>query len=89
MKSKINPMQTDESVIYPFMNAARCGAKTRTGTPCKSPAVQNQKRCRMHGGTNKGAPVGNSNSLKNGFTTKETKQLRKAVKELLKACTSD
>ena len=84
MKSKINAMQTDSSVIYPFMGSVRCGAKTRQGTACQSPAVRSRKRCRMHGGTNKGAPADNSYALKNGFTTKEAKQLRKAVKELLK-----
>jgi hypothetical protein len=29
--------------------AARCGAKTRRGTSCQSPAMRNG-RCRMHGG---------------------------------------
>jgi len=84
MKSEINAMQTDDSVRYPFMCSDRCGAKTRQGTPCQSPAVRNRLRCRMHGGKNNGAPVNNSNALKNGFTTKEAKQLRKAVKMLLK-----
>lgn len=77
-------MQTDNAVIYPFMGSARCGAKTRQGTACQSPAVHGRRRCRMHGGTNKGAPAENSYALTNGFTTKEAKQLRKAVKELFK-----
>ncbi|MEO1573205.1 MAG: HGGxSTG domain-containing protein [Bacteroidota bacterium] len=29
---------------------ARCGAKTRTGSPCKNPSVRGHRRCRMHGG---------------------------------------
>ena len=29
--------------------APRCGAKTRSGCPCKGPAMKNG-RCRMHGG---------------------------------------
>jgi hypothetical protein len=33
--------------------ARRCGAKTRQGSPCKSPAMENG-RCRMHGGTSTG-----------------------------------
>ena len=33
--------------------APRCGAKTRLGCPCKSPAMGNG-RCRMHGGTSTG-----------------------------------
>lgn len=76
-------MQTDDLVIYPFMSANRCGAKTRRGSLCQSPAVRNRLRCRMHGGKNNGAPIGNSNALKNGFTTKEAKQLKKSVKKLL------
>lgn len=35
------------------MNAPRCGAKTRSGTPCKGPAMANG-RCRMHGGKSTG-----------------------------------
>src|SRR5207302_2378854 len=29
--------------------ASMCGAKTRRGTPCQSPAVRGKRRCRMHG----------------------------------------
>jgi hypothetical protein len=36
-----------------FHNCKRCGAKTRAGTPCKSPAMHNA-RCRMHGGKSTG-----------------------------------
>jgi len=32
---------------------ARCGAKTRKGMPCQSPAMPNG-RCRMHGGASTG-----------------------------------
>ena len=28
----------------------RCSAKTRTGCPCRAPAIRGKKRCRMHGG---------------------------------------
>jgi hypothetical protein len=31
-------------------HAPRCGARTRKGLPCGSPAVRGRKRCRMHGG---------------------------------------
>ena len=31
----------------------RCGARTRAGTPCRSPAMPNG-RCRMHGGASTG-----------------------------------
>jgi len=44
-----------------------CGAKTRTGAPCKNTAILANGRCRMHGGTNTGAPANNTNSVKHGF----------------------
>ena len=33
----------------------RCGAKTRSGTPCRSWPVRGRRRCRMHGGRSTGA----------------------------------
>jgi glucans biosynthesis protein len=47
-------------------SAPRCLARTRKGTECQSPAVSGKRRCRMHGGTNPGAPVGNQNARKHG-----------------------
>jgi len=47
-------------------DAPRCGARTRAGTECQSPAVSGKRRCRMHGGTNPGAPIGNRNARKHG-----------------------
>jgi len=40
--------------------APRCGAKTRRGTACQSPAMPNG-RCRIHGGTSPGGPRGEAN----------------------------
>src|SRR5215831_15357247 len=39
--------------------APRCGAKTRSGAPCRAPAMRSKKtgqytRCRMHGGASTG-----------------------------------
>lgn len=36
-----------------FSKAPRCGAKTRSGTPCQAPAMKNG-RCRLHGGKSTG-----------------------------------
>jgi uncharacterized protein YjcR len=70
----------------PMMNSARCGAKTRKGRPCKSPAVHDKKRCRMHGGAEgSGAPIGNKNALKNGFYTKEAIEERKQLNEMMRS----
>ena len=72
--------------IRAMLHSPRCGARTRSGRPCKSPAVQDKKRCRMHGGAEgSGAPKGNQNALKNGRYTKEKMQCRKELRELLQA----
>lgn len=44
---------------------AQCGAKTRSDHLCRSQAMPNG-RCRMHGGSNKGAPKANKNAAKPG-----------------------
>src|SRR5690242_5771093 len=62
-----NPMQPDQ-----LANAPRCLARTRKGTECQSPAVSGKRRCRMHGGTNPGAPKGNRNAWKHGARSAET-----------------
>ena len=69
----------------PMLSSARCGAKTRNGEPCKSPAVRGKKRCRMHGGARgSGAPRGNKNALKHGRYTSEAIEERRQVRELLR-----
>ena len=77
---------THKRNTIPMVNSTRCGAKTRKGLPCKSPAVHGKKRCRMHGGAEgSGAPVGNKNALKSGFYTKEAIEKRKQCKEMIKS----
>ena len=44
---------------------ALCGAKTRSGEPCKRHAIPGSKRCKLHGGKSTGAP-GNKNAAKPG-----------------------
>lgn len=70
---------------FAYFNSPRCGAKTRKGTPCKSPAVRSKKRCRMHGGAKgSGAPGKNKNALKHGFTTQHAKNERKEVLTIIR-----
>lgn len=84
MNNEINPMQR-EQFDYHFLRSPRCGAKTRQATACRSPAVKNKKRCRMHGGTKgSGAPLGSQNALKHGCHTNEVKQIKRAVRLVLK-----
>jgi hypothetical protein len=75
-KSENNPMRAA------FLNAPRCGAKTRKGTACLGPAMPNG-RCRMHGGKSTGAPKGNQNALKHGRFSSEAIAQRQYVRELI------
>jgi len=74
---KINPMQS------PSPTPRRCGARTRRGTPCPTPAMPNG-RCRMHGGRSPGAPKGNRRALKQGRYTAEAKARRRVIAALLR-----
>ncbi|WP_448583006.1 HGGxSTG domain-containing protein [Thermaurantiacus sp.] len=47
----------------------------RRGGACQTPAVKGRKRCRMHGGTNPGAPRGNRNAWKHGARCAEVEAL--------------
>lgn len=68
----------------PMLASPRCGAKTRSGTPCLSPAVKGKLRCRMHGGAYlSGAPLGNQNALKHGHYSLEAMEFRALVRTLL------
>jgi uncharacterized protein YjcR len=69
----------------PMLLSPRCGAKTRSGKPCKSPAVDGKKRCRMHGGApGSGAPRGNKNAVKHGLYTREAIAQRRQLGELVR-----
>jgi hypothetical protein len=65
----------------PMLSSQRCGAKTRSGKPCRSPAVHGKRRCRMHGGaTGSGAPRGNKNAQKHGLYTREAIAQRRQLR---------
>lgn len=69
----------------PMMASQRCGAKTRSGEPCRSPAVSGKERCRMHGGAKgSGAPKGNQNALKHGLYTRETMAERRELNRMIR-----
>ncbi len=73
----------------PMRYSPRCGAKTRSGKPCQSPAVSGRRHCRMHGGADgSGAPKGNKNALKTGLYTREAITERKALRKLIRASMS-
>jgi hypothetical protein len=61
--------------------ASRCGARTRTGHPCRQAAVTGRPRCRMHGGAKgSGGPKADRNgNFKHGLWSRESVELRKAM----------
>jgi hypothetical protein len=81
-KVRVDPMHKQP---LPMHQSPRCGARTRQGSPCRSPAVQGRGRCRMHGGAaGSGAQAGNKNALKHGRYTRELIEFRRTVRELLR-----
>ncbi len=72
--------------VGPMMASERCGARTRAGGACLSPAVSGRRRCRMHGGAmGSGAPKGNGNALKTGLYTAERLAMRRQVGLIMRA----
>ena len=74
-----NPMQRRS----PMHLSPRCGARTRSGSPCRSPAVKGKRRCRMHG-VYAGPSRGNRNAWKHGGRSGEMLRLLRQMSELLR-----
>jgi hypothetical protein len=68
----------------PMLASRRCGAKTRSGGACRSPAMHGRKRCRLHGGApGSGAPNANQNARKHGLFTRGALAERRQIQVLL------
>ncbi|QPF89895.1 HGGxSTG domain-containing protein [Bradyrhizobium commune] len=68
----------------PMLASRRCGATTRSGEACRSPAARGKTRCRMHGGApGSGAPRGNRNARKHGLFARDAIAERREIKGLL------
>jgi hypothetical protein len=68
----------------PMLASPRCGAKTRSGRACRSPAAHGKKRCRMHGGAQgSGAPMSNQNARKHGLFTRDAIAERRRIRAVL------
>src|SRR5882757_5062796 len=69
-------------------SAPRCGAQTRQGRACQSPAMAN-RRCRMHGGTSTGPRTAEGLARsrrarwKHGLYSGKTRAEHRRVRELL------
>ena len=77
----IHPAQEPEQL----RQAARCGAKTRSETPCRSPAVTGRRRFRMHGGApGSSGPKGSHNgNYKHGQYTAEAIASRRWLRQYI------
>jgi glucans biosynthesis protein len=65
--------------------AMRCGAKTRSGKPCKGPVVRGRKRCRMHGGAKgSGAQLGNQNARIHGYYSRAAVRERQMARVMVR-----
>ena len=76
-------MQRATPERLPMHLSPRCGARTRNGHPCQSPAMPNG-RCRMHGGKSPGAPRGNAYARKHGRYSAEAIARRRELAALLR-----
>jgi glucans biosynthesis protein len=78
--------QSVERRLANLRRAARCGAKTRAGTPCQSPAIRGRRRCRLHGGLSPGAPRGLKNgNYKNGEWTADAIEEHQWLRSLVRS----
>jgi hypothetical protein len=76
---------THKRKTTPMLASPRCGARTRMGASCRSPAVGGKKRCRMHGGAKgSGAPKNNQNAVKHGTYTKEAFRQRAEMRGIFR-----
>src|SRR3546814_2077684 len=65
-------------------SAPRVLAQTRSRTECQSPTVKGKRRCRMHGGTNPGAPKGNRNARKHGGSSATALAAARYLREIVR-----
>ncbi len=78
--------QDVETRLGNLRRAARCGAKTRAGSPCQRPAIRGRRRCRLHGGLSPGAPRGFKNgNFKNGDWTADAIKERQWLRSLVRS----
>ena len=93
-RRKRHSLLNNNNPPFYLTNAPRCGAKTRKGTPCKSPAMKNG-RCRMHGGkstgpkTLEGLERSRRANWKHGYYSQEASEERRMLRQLLKMYKED
>jgi hypothetical protein len=85
MKIDNDPMHPSAEPVV-LRRAPRCGARTRKGNLCRSPAVRGKRRCRMHGGAaGSGGPTGERNgNYRHGRYAKEHLTTMQALRKLIR-----
>jgi uncharacterized protein YjcR len=68
---------------YPRTEHPNVGARTRSGKPCRSPAMRGKRRCRMQA-AGSGAPLGNKNAFRHGHYSAEAIARRRELSELIR-----
>lgn len=83
---ELRPTASQMKALEAASAVPRCGARTRSGTLCKGPAVSGRPRCRMHGcAPGAGGPRGMRNgNYRHGGCTKEAKAARRSARLLLR-----
>jgi glucans biosynthesis protein len=77
----------DAAAVGRMLGSPRCGARTRSGGPCRAPAVAGRARCRKHGGAaGSGGQPGNRNGLKDGYYSGEEKARRLQIMDFVREC---
>jgi hypothetical protein len=77
----------DAAAVARMLASPRCGARTRSGAPCRAPAVAGKARCRKHGGAaGSGGQAGNANAWKDGFYSAEEKAQRRRIMDFAREC---
>jgi ribosomal protein L32 len=91
-KARNSPMHRlpDWRLTLPLAQSCRrCGARTRSGASCKSPAMQNG-RCRMHGGTSTGPRTSEGlermrrANTRHGIYSEESRRQMRAIRKLVR-----
>lgn len=83
------PSNKKQTIKQKKPEKARCGAKTRAGTPCKQYPMHGKKRCRLHGGKSTGSPKGCQNAWKTGIYAQGIRPEEAEVYEKIKVGSLD
>ena len=82
-KVRIEPMHRQP---LPMHLSRRCGARTRHGSPCRSPALRIGSAAGCTAAPRAAAPTGNRNAFKHGRYTRELLEFRHCARAAAREC---